>query len=73
MPRFGFTCLLLLPALMIGTVCADAPADQKPFAADQAYLKEHYTKYEYEIEMRDGVKLSRHTFPRTHRGAIRSY
>lgn len=28
-----------------------------PEPANQAYLKEHYTKYEYRIPMRDGVKL----------------
>jgi len=32
-------------------------ADDKPFAADQAYVKEHYTKHEYRIPMRDGVEL----------------
>jgi putative CocE/NonD family hydrolase len=26
-------------------------------AVDQAYIREHYTKYEYRIPMRDGVKL----------------
>lgn len=31
--------------------------EEEPFEADQAYIKEHYTKYEYQIAMRDGVKL----------------
>ena len=28
-----------------------------PNDVDQAYIREHYTKYEYKIPMRDGVKL----------------
>ena len=31
--------------------------EEPPFAADQAYLQEHYTKYEHRIAMRDGVRL----------------
>ncbi len=59
MPRFRFTCTLLLLALAIGVPVsrADAPTDEKPFAAEQAYVQEHYTKYEYKIPMRDGVAL----------------
>ena len=34
--------------------CPDKDAS---FAADHAYVKEHYTKYEYTIPMRDGVTL----------------
>ena len=36
------------------------PAETKPAEkkeVDQAYLREHYTKYEYRIAMRDGAKL----------------
>jgi putative CocE/NonD family hydrolase len=39
------------------TALADAPPAAESFAADQAYMKEHYTKYEYKIPMRDGVAL----------------
>jgi hypothetical protein len=46
--------VLLLSAAWKPTVAAGA---DEPFAADLAYLKEHYTKYEYQIPMRDGVKL----------------
>ena len=30
---------------------------EKPFEADRAYIKAHFTKYEFEIPMRDGVKF----------------
>ena len=39
---------------------AQAQSDSKPDdkkEVDQAYIREHYTKYEYRIPMRDGVKL----------------
>ena len=59
MSRFKLTCLGHVLVLMIGvtTSRAQALADEEPFAADQAYLQEHYTKYEYQIPMRDGVTL----------------
>jgi putative CocE/NonD family hydrolase len=44
-------------------MCLAAPAFAQPApkpaepAVDAAYLREHYTKYEYQIVMRDGVKL----------------
>ncbi|REK10792.1 MAG: CocE/NonD family hydrolase [Planctomycetota bacterium] len=50
----------LMSVLCLGAcvvAAAIARADETPFAADHAYIKEHYTKYEYEIPMRDGVKL----------------
>ncbi len=50
-------CSLFLLALAINTGRAHAPAAEESFAADQAYIKEHYTKYEYKILMRDGVTL----------------
>ncbi len=34
-----------------------AGAEEKAFKADGAYLRANYTKYEYQIPMRDGVKL----------------
>lgn len=33
------------------------PATSQIVAQDSNYIREHYTKYEYRIEMRDGVKL----------------
>ena len=59
MPGFRFTCTLLALALAIGVPAsrADASTDEKPFAADHSYIKEHYTKYEYKIPMRDGAAL----------------
>jgi uncharacterized protein len=36
---------------------AAAPADDDSPSVDQAYIKANYTKYEYQIPMRDGVKL----------------
>jgi uncharacterized protein len=53
------TCSLCLFCLSIGLgiARADAPAKQEPFAADQAYIEEHYTKHEYKIPMRDGIAL----------------
>lgn len=53
MLRQCLTCVLLLAIGMN----RDAQTEEKPFAADQAYMREHYTKYEYTIPMRDGVEL----------------
>ena len=33
------------------------PAQEKPEAPAEDYVKAHYTKYEYRIPMRDGVRL----------------
>src|ERR1700689_5140640 len=33
------------------------PAQEKPDAHGEDYVKAHYTKYEYRIPMRDGVRL----------------
>ncbi len=49
------------PLFLLVVACAaawgiTATADE-PFGADQAYIREHYTKYEYKIAMRDGVAL----------------
>ena len=50
---------LILACLLSAGISAQAadPVDPKLEPVDQAYLREHYTKYEYEIPMRDGVKL----------------
>ena len=52
--RFVLPVLLLLPC---GPAWAEGAKDKEPFAADQAYLKRHFTKYEYKIRMRDDVSL----------------
>jgi len=49
--------LMLFAGLHAEDLRAEDKDPDEPFEADQAYLKEHYTKYEYEIPMRDGVKL----------------
>ena len=44
--------------LAINTVCPfKAAAQDKPQEPEESYVKSHYTKYEYRIPMRDGVKL----------------
>ena len=57
----GLGLIIGILTLFGGLYAEDPRAEDKdpaePFEADQAYLKEHYTKYEYEIPMRDGVKL----------------
>jgi len=53
-------CVLVLAAaaiLVLPEALAAKAADEKPFEADAAYLRANYTKYEYEIPMRDGVTL----------------
>jgi putative CocE/NonD family hydrolase len=50
-------CRLLLVFLAVSAARANSASADEPFAANQAYVKEHYTKYEYQIPMRDGVKL----------------
>jgi putative CocE/NonD family hydrolase len=44
---------LLLPSL----ICFNAIAQNRPDAPPEFTIKEHYTKYEYRIPMRDGVHL----------------
>src|SRR5690348_572371 len=41
------------------SAAATTPAseDRESDGVNQAYIREHYTKYEYKISMRDGVKL----------------
>ena len=45
--------LLMLAGTLLETGAADKPLDPM----DKAWLKENYTKFEYRIPMRDGVKL----------------
>src|SRR5260370_22583131 len=47
--------LLGLPAMVASGQARSTPSKQE--GEDAAYLREHYTKYEYKIPMRDGVKL----------------
>ena len=49
--------LAFSPGLYAEDLHTENKETAEPFEADQAYLKEHYTKYEYEIPMRDGMKL----------------
>ncbi|HVW78042.1 MAG TPA: CocE/NonD family hydrolase [Alloacidobacterium sp.] len=51
---------VLLSTFMCVCFCifaATSPAQEKPPAPDEDYVKAHYTKYEYRIPMRDGVHL----------------
>ena len=53
-------CLSLLVFLFLRPAAVFAqmkPTPTKEEAEAAAYLREHYTKYEYRIPMRDGVKL----------------
>ena len=52
-------CLIGLGALSMAVEIAraDAPPADESFAANHAYVKEHYTKHEYKIPMRDGITL----------------
>jgi putative CocE/NonD family hydrolase len=60
--RKRFTGPLLFAAAIAGAMIlhaqqAERPNNRNNTEADAAYLIEHYTKYEYMISMRDGVKL----------------
>jgi len=46
---------LIFLAFAISVLCFSALA--QPGGGDAAYVKENYTKYEYQVSMRDGVKL----------------
>ncbi|HEX4857460.1 MAG TPA: CocE/NonD family hydrolase [Usitatibacteraceae bacterium] len=52
-PRSWILVAAFMSALQVTPVAAQAPAA----AAAEYSIKEHYTKYEYRIPMRDGVKL----------------
>ncbi len=48
----------LLPVLTIALLASGCLAqDAKPADSKEDYVKAHYTKYEYRIPMRDGVRL----------------
>jgi putative CocE/NonD family hydrolase len=49
-PAFAILSILLFAALR-------ASAQQSPDAASEDFIRAHYTKYEYRIPMRDGVRL----------------
>ena len=52
------TVVLLL--LLVSTVRAQSTkSDSDAREVNEAYIREHYTKYEYKIPMRDGVKSVR--------------
>ena len=56
----GLLLVALMLAVLQSTTATFAQSDAKPDdkkEVDQAYIREHYTKYEYRIAMRDGVKL----------------
>ena len=57
MPTRRLVLSLICLALMSEDARTEAPKKEDSFVADQAYIKEHYTKYEYQIPMRDGVRL----------------
>src|SRR5262249_3659328 len=59
--RFGWGRRIGLSLLFVALI-ASAPAQTnlvppKPLEVTEAYLREHYTKVEYKIPMRDGVRL----------------
>jgi putative CocE/NonD family hydrolase len=58
--RYCSWLLVVASTLLLNATSAlaeSAPPVAAPGEANQAYLREHYTKYEYNIPMRDGVKL----------------
>jgi putative CocE/NonD family hydrolase len=55
--RLTCSVCLFASSLGVGIAQADDAAKDESFAADGAYIKENYTKYEYKIPMRDGVNL----------------
>jgi putative CocE/NonD family hydrolase len=48
---------VLFPVVILMALSAPLPAQTKPDAAPEFDVKAHYTKYEYRIPMRDGVRL----------------
>ena len=53
MPRLGVNTLLRLLFVIVWLAFGPSPTQ----AQGLEYVKAHYTKYEYRIPMRDGVKL----------------
>jgi predicted acyl esterase len=49
--------LSALSAMLIVFISATAFAQMGPAGSDAQYIKDNYTKYEYQIPMRDGKKL----------------
>ena len=49
-PCVAAICITIAAAIAL-------PAQEKPNAPTDDYVKAHYTKYEYRIPMRDGVRL----------------
>ncbi|HEX3726242.1 MAG TPA: CocE/NonD family hydrolase, partial [Pirellulales bacterium] len=47
----------VLVGLALGAHAQTSSQQPEPKEATQAYLREHYTKYEFKITMRDGIKL----------------
>jgi uncharacterized protein len=57
-PLLAILVLSLLLVFRARSVCAqDTSAPPKPADEDRTYLRGHYTKFEYRIPMRDGLKL----------------
>src|SRR5204863_1062821 len=61
-PGAGGCARLWMAALLLALMRIGAPAQEdkdktKGEEVTQAYLREHYTKFEYRIPMRDSVKL----------------
>src|SRR5690349_14924935 len=56
--RDRFLPPLCLLAALVSLPRSKAQSNKEPeVVVNQAYLREHYTKFEYNIPMRDGVKL----------------
>ncbi len=57
--RRGRFCAAILVSLLVSLGAAAQPVRPGPAPGDvnRAYLRENYTKYEFKIPMRDGVKL----------------
>ena len=57
MVRFALGCLVLTGFFAAGALAGIANAADPLEPVDKAWLEENYTKFEYRIPMRDGVKL----------------
>lgn len=51
----GFSRTVLNAIVILMVVCIASPSQS--FAKEDTYIREHYTKFEYKIPMRDGVRL----------------
>ena len=70
MRKFVRTLLLLLAASLICLSCREA-AETEAGTDDKQYVRDHYSKREVSIEMRDGIRL--HTSIYTPRDTSRTY